>query len=208
MSITYEKLIDPILRNVRHYAPFFSAMKVGDKVLDVCCGTGAQVIEYGRNGIVATGIDNDQNMVNSALRNKAKSAISNISFLLADAANLPFDDGSFDYASVSLGLHNKEEGVRNRIISEMKRVTSADGYLLFIDFNVPLPRNFWGILAQSIEFVAGGSHYKGFKDYIEKRGLVYILENHQLDSEKIDYLKSSLLTIVKARVHKTQKMAI
>ncbi len=202
MSLTYRNLIDPILKNIRQYALIFSAMKAGDRVIDICCGTGAQVIEYGRHGIVATGIDNDPNMVNSALRNKAKSALSNVSFLLADAANLPFDDGSFDYASVSLGLHDKEQGVRNRIVNEMKRVISDDGYLVIIDFHVPLPRNFWGMLAQGIELIAGGSHYKGFKNYIESGGLNNILENHQLARGKVDNLKSGLLTIVKANIMK------
>jgi len=202
MSLTYRNLIDPILKNVRQYAPLFSAMKTGDRVLDICCGTGAQVIEYGRHGIVATGIDNDPNMINSALRNKVKSALSNVSFLLADATNLPFDNGSFDYASVSLGLHGKEEGIRNRIVNEMKRIISGDGYLLFIDFHAPLPRNFWAMMVRSIEFVAGGSHYKGFKDYIAIGGLNSILRNHQLAIENVDYLKSGLLTIVKAKIYK------
>ena len=70
LSFSYEKLIDPILRNVRQYAPVFSDMKAGDRVLDVCCGTGAQVIEYGRHGIIATGIDTDPSMLGTAFRNK------------------------------------------------------------------------------------------------------------------------------------------
>ncbi len=47
-------------------------MKAGDKVLDVCCGTGAQVLEYGRRGIVATGIagiDISLSMLKIATRN-------------------------------------------------------------------------------------------------------------------------------------------
>jgi ubiquinone/menaquinone biosynthesis C-methylase UbiE len=203
MSFTYEKLIDPILKNVRQYAPVFSGMKAGDRVLDVCCGTGAQVIEYGRLGIIATGIDTDPTMLTTALKNKAKLALSNISFLSADAANLPFDNGSFDYVSVSFGLHDKERDVRNRIVIEMKRVVNEDGSLVFIDFQVPLPKNFWARLARTVEFLVGGSHYKGFRDYIENRGLNNILEYHRLVEESVDYLKSDLVIIKKAKIDRT-----
>ncbi len=200
LSFSYEKLIDPILRNVRQYAPVFSDMKAGDRVLDVCCGTGAQVIEYGRHGIIATGIDTDPSMLGTAFRNKAKLASSNTSFYLADAASLPFDDNNFDYVSVSFGLHDKEREIRNRIITEMKRVVKKDGSLVFIDFKVPLPKNIWAIFARTIEFIAGESHYQGFQDYVRNGGLNNILENHQLVEEKVDYLKSGRVVIIKAKI--------
>ena len=70
--LSYENFIDPILRNVRQIIPEFSGMKTGDEVLDVCCGTGAQVIEYSKHGILAVGIDKEQDMLSVALRNKEK----------------------------------------------------------------------------------------------------------------------------------------
>jgi ubiquinone/menaquinone biosynthesis C-methylase UbiE len=175
-------------------------MKASDRVLDICCGTGAQVIEYGHHGIIATGIDNDPSMIDIASRNRAKLALSNVFFLLADANSLPFDDDSFDYVSVSLGLHDKDNEIRNRIVTEMKRVIKEDGSLVFIDFQVPLPRNIWAIFAKTIEFIAGGSHYQGFQDYMRNGGLNGILENHQLVEERIDYLKSGLMKIIKAKL--------
>lgn len=201
LSFSYEKLIDPILRDVRQYAPVFSGMKAGDRVLDVCCGTGAQVIEYGRRGIIATGIDTDPNMLDTAFRNKAKQAASKTSLYLADATNLPFGDNSFNYVSISLGLHDKERGIRNKIVSEMKRVVKKDGSLVLIDFQVPLPKNIWAMLAGTIEFIAGGSHYQGFQDYMRNGGLDNILENHQLVAERIDYLKSGTVVIIKAKTY-------
>jgi ubiquinone/menaquinone biosynthesis C-methylase UbiE len=116
-------------------------MKAGDKVIDVCCGTGAQVIEYGRRGILATGIDISLSMLKIATRDMRRQKAVNVSFQLADATSLPFPDGYFDYASVSLGLHDKEKPVRYQVISEMKRVVKQDGALILIDYHVPLPRN-------------------------------------------------------------------
>ena len=121
----------------------------------------------------------------------------NVSFQLANATNLPFPDGYFDYASISLGLHDKEKSIRYQIISEMKRVIKQDGALILIDFQVPLPRNVWGVSARAIEFLAGGSHYQSFKDYLANGGLEDILKNHGLREECRTNLKNGLLVAMK-----------
>jgi ubiquinone/menaquinone biosynthesis C-methylase UbiE len=199
---SYENFIDPILRNVRQIIPEFSGMKADDEVLDVCCGTGAQVIEYGQHGILATGIDKEQDMLSVALRNKDKLNLVNTSFYLADATALPFGDDRFDYVSISFGLHDKERDIRNRVVSEMKRVVKQEGSLIFIDYQVPLPKNVWTMFARTIEFIAGGSHYQGFKDYIRDGGLKNILKNHLLFEEKTGYFKSGIVKISKAKLYK------
>ena len=139
----YETLVDPLLRDLRKFTPEFSGMKAGDKVIDVCCGTGAQVLEYGRRGIVATGIDISPSMLKIATRNMTRQKAVNVSFQLADATSLPFLHGYFDCASISLGLHDKEKPIRYQIISEMKRVVKQDGALILIDFQAPL---WWAVL--------------------------------------------------------------
>ena len=194
----YETLVDPILRDIRKYTPEFSGMKAGDKVIDVCCGTGAQVLEYGRHGIIATGIDSSQGMLKIATRNRMIQKAVNVSFQLADATDLPFPDGYFDYATVSLGLHDKEKPVRYQIISEMKRVVKQDGALILIDYRVPLPGNVWAASARAIEFLAGRSHYQSFKDYLANGGIGDILKNHGLREECRTKLKNGLLVATKA----------
>ena len=193
----YETLVDPLLRDLRKFTPEFSGMKAGDKVIDVCCGTGAQVLEYGRHGIIATGIDNSRDMLKIATRNRMRQKAVNVSFQLADATNLPFPDGYFDYATVSFGLHDKEKPIRYQIIFEMKRVVKQNGALILVDFQVPLPRNAWAVFARAIEFLAGGSHYQGFKDYLANGGLEDILKNHGLREECKTYLKSGLIAATK-----------
>lgn len=193
----YETLVDPLLRDLRKFTPEFSHMKAGDKVIDVCCGTGAQVLEYGRHGIIATGIDSSQDMLKIATRNRMRQKAVNVSFQLADATNLPFPDGYFDCATVSFGLHDKEKPIRYQIIFEMKRVVKQNGALILVDFQVPLPMNAWAVFARVIEFLAGGSHYRGFKDYLANGGLDDILKNHALREEYGAYLKSGLITATK-----------
>src|SRR4030042_2316621 len=163
LMVNYETLVDPLFRDLRKYIPEFSGMKAGDKVIDVCCGTGAQVLEYGSRGIIATGIDISPDMLKIATRNRIKHKAINVSFQLADATDLPFPDGYFNYASISLGLHDKPKTVRYQIISEMKRVVKPGGVLILVDYQVPLPRNTWAVSARVIEFLVGGSHYQSFK---------------------------------------------
>ncbi len=172
-------------------------MKAGDRVLDVCCGTGAQVFYYAKAGIMATGIDLDPNMLKLARKNGRKQSSSNASFQIADAQNLPFKDNFFDYASISLALHEKERTARDKIISEMKRVVKKDGALIFIDLQVPLPENLFSHLIKAVEFIAGRDHHRHFKDYIEQGGLDVILKKNRLTKEKSDYLNDGLIIIIK-----------
>jgi ubiquinone/menaquinone biosynthesis C-methylase UbiE len=196
--LNYETLVDPLLRDLRKFTPEFSGMKAGDKVIDVCCGTGAQVLEYGYRGIIATGIDISPNMLNIATRNVRRQKAANVSFQLADATRLPFPDRYFDYASISFGLHDKVKPVRYQIISEMKRVVKQDGALILIDYQVPLPGNVVAVFAKAIEFFAGGFHYQSFKDYLSNGGLEDILQNHDLREVCRTYLKSGLIAATKA----------
>jgi ubiquinone/menaquinone biosynthesis C-methylase UbiE len=198
--LNYETIIDPLLADIRKFAPEFCGMRAGDRVLDVCCGTGAQVIEYGRRGIIATGVDIDPNMLKVALRNRAKRELLNIYFYLADATELPFNDNCFNYVSVSLALHDKPKLTRYKVVSEMMRVVRPDGALIFIDYPVPPVTGISGFLSRSVEFIAGGDHYEGFKDCIISGGLEHILKVFNLDEEKRDCLKGGLVTIIKARI--------
>jgi len=194
--LNYSTVIDPLLRNIRIYTPEFSGMKAGDRVLDVCCGTGDQAFHYAKRGIVASGIDLSPGMIKLAEKNKEKQGLRDVSFQIADAVNLPFRDNFFDYASISLALHENERTARDKIISEMKRVVKKEGALIFVDFQVPLPKNLYTYLAKAIEFIAGKKHHRCFRDYIEQGGLDEILKKNQLPETKRGY-PNSFMTIIK-----------
>ena len=195
--INYETLVDPYLRDVRKFTLEFSGMKAGDKVIDVCCGTGAQVLEYASQGIIATGIDNNPTMLKIATRNNVRQA-RDVSFQLANATKLPFPNGYFDYASISLALHDKSKPDRFAIISEMKRVIKGSGALILIDFPISLPRNVWGMSVRAIELLAGRTNYRSFKDYLANGGLDDVLMNHGLREECRTTIKRGLLVAMKA----------
>lgn len=195
----YSTVIDPILRSTRVRTIKFAGIKAGDKVLDVCCGTGDQAFHYAKAGAIAYGIDLNPGMIEMAEKNKKKLGLNNVFFQVADARNLPFEDNFFDHASVSFGLHEKERKARNKIISEMKRVIKERGNLIFIDFQIPLSRGFYSFFIKIIEYFAGKDHYEYFKDYLKQGGLNGTLRENQLRIERSERTKNGIIEMIKVR---------
>src|ERR1051326_6398471 len=73
----------------------------GDRVLDAACGTGDLAIIAARAGGNVTGLDFSEAMLE---RGRRKS--SDIDWIRGDLLALPFDDDSFDAATVGFGVRN------------------------------------------------------------------------------------------------------
>ena len=198
LLINYSTIIDPILKEVRICVAGLSGVKAGDRVLDVCCGTGEQVFHYAQKGAIATGVDHDPGMIELAERNRKRRGFKHSTFRVASATELPFPDGYFDCASISLGLHEMERDERNRAVSEMKRVVKKEGVLMFIDFRVPLPRNSIAYLIRAVEFIAGRDNYTCFRDYLAQGGLNQILKENQLAPQEEAFLISGNMQVIKS----------
>jgi len=199
LLLNYSTLFDPIFKDVRICVAELSGVKAGDRVLDVCCGTGDQVFHYEQKGAIATGIDQNPNMIELAERDRKRQGFKHSTFRIASATELPFPDGYFDGASISLALHEMERDERNRAVSEMKRVVKKKGTLIFIDFQVPLPKNSIAYLIRAMEFIAGRDNHKCFTDYLAQGGLKGILKEAQLASQKEVLLKSGNIKIIKVK---------
>jgi len=198
----YSTFIDPLLKEVRSYVPRFSGMRKGDRVLDVCCGTGDQAFYYEKMGILAAGIDFNPKMIKTAEERKEKEKNENVFFLTADAKNLPFEDDFFDFASASLALHEMDRKSRGEAFSEMKRVVKKNGNLILIDFSVPFPNKFSSFLISFVERMAGKRNFNNFKDYFNQGGLSSVFKKEGPKEEKIAYLKGGLITVIQARNRK------
>ncbi len=199
LLFNYSTIIDPILRDIRTCVIELAGVKAGGMVLDVCCGTGDQVFHYEQKGAIAIGVDENPNMIELAERNRKRQGF-NSTFRMASAAELPFPDGYFDCASISLGLHEMERDEQNRAISEMKRVVKKQGVLMFIDFQVPLPGNLTAYLIRAIEFIAGRDNHRCFRDYLAQGGLKGILNENQLIPQEEALLLSGNLQVIKSKV--------
>jgi len=198
LLINYSTLFDPILKEVRICVAGLSGVKAGDRVLDVCCGTGDQVFHYEQKGAIAIGVDQEPSMIELAERNRKRRGFKHSTFRIAGATELPFPDGYFDCASISLGLHEMERDERNRAVSEMKRVVKREGALIFIDFQVPSPKNSISYLIRAVEFLAGRHNYRCFRDYLAQGGLDQILKENQLIPQEKSLLLSGNLQVIKS----------
>lgn len=113
-------------------------VKIGERALDVCCGTGDVAFALARAGAEVTGFDFSEPMLEVARRRAL--AISNSKFQMpnfqqGDALNLPFPDASFDVVTISYGLRNLAEFDRG--LRELTRVLRPGGRLLVLDFGKP-----------------------------------------------------------------------
>ena len=198
LLFNYSTLVDPVLKEVRACVAGLSGVKAGDRALDVCCGTGAQVFQYEQKGAIATGVDQEPSMIELAERNRKRRGFNHSTFRVASATGLPFLDGYFDCAAISLGLHEMERHQRNRAVSEMKRVVKKEGVLMFIDFQVPLPENLFAYLIRTVEFLAGRDNRICFSDYLAQGGLNQILEENRLIPQKEALLMRGNLQIIKS----------
>ncbi len=195
----YSMTIDRLLAGIRARVPDFAGMKAGDKVLDVCCGTGAQTFCYASKGIISWGIDVDPGMIEFAEKRKRRLGLNNTFFQRASAGNLPFRNACFDHASICMALHEKEGPLRDRIISEMKRVVKEDGTLAIVDYRVPFPEDAYGRVARTLEWMAGRDHCRCFRGFISDGGLDSLVSRHELHEEEREYPKGLPMVLLKLR---------
>jgi len=129
-------LSGPIHHLWRRSAVRWSGVKNGDAVLDCATGTGDLAIAFkksvGKTGRVV-GTDFTPEMIELA-RGKAR----DITFEVADVTALPFDDDSFDIASISFGIRNVGDPAKG--IAEMARVVRPGGRVLVLEFGQPSNR--------------------------------------------------------------------
>lgn len=78
------------------------ALKPGDRVLDVACGSGNLTIPAARAGAEVTGADIATNLLEQG-RARAAAEDLKIQFDEGDAENLPYDDASFDVVVTMFG---------------------------------------------------------------------------------------------------------
>jgi len=102
----------------------------GDRVLDAACGTGDLAVAAERAGGTVTGLDFSERMLE-----RARSKSSSIEWVQGDVMELPFEDGSFDAATIGFGIRNVsdlEGGLR-----ELARVLRPGGRVAVLEITRP-----------------------------------------------------------------------
>lgn len=121
----------------RKKAVMESGAKPGDRVLDCATGTGDLALEFkktvGHEGYVL-GTDFCQEMIEHA-PGKAEKKQLVVDFEVADAMNLPYDNNSFDIASIAFGIRNVDDPLV--CLQEMGRVVKPGGRVVVLEFGQP-----------------------------------------------------------------------
>jgi len=172
----YDKFVEPFNRVLRKIALKLTRNLQPDKLLEVGCGTGSNLKLFAENGWKVYGIDLSPAMLQQAGKKlEAGAALS-----IGDASALPHPSDSFDLALAMLTLHEMPFAVRPRVVDEMQRVVKPGGHILLIDFH-PGPFAFlkgWYYRAVIFFFerMAGGEHYKNFRDFMRHNGLPELIK--------------------------------
>jgi ubiquinone/menaquinone biosynthesis C-methylase UbiE len=139
-------------------------------ILEVFCATGLFSRILAGMGHRVTAVDISPLMIKRAEREAHGLAVD---FLVGDAADLPFPDGSFDLIIAGRGLHGMPPAVRDTVVAEIRRVCA--GHALFME-----PKRPAGVFGKAVmgifERLEGGyEHYRefialDFSTYLNGRG--------------------------------------
>jgi len=132
----WARLYDPFLalfrlKGVRRETVEMSGVWPGDRVLDICTGTGDVALEFAKRCSSVVAIDLSSGMLAVAQR---KDKDERVRFLRMDATRLAFADGSFDIGAISLALHDMPPKAREETLRELARVAEK---IVIVDYNPP-----------------------------------------------------------------------
>ena len=176
----YDRIFEPHNRGLRAIGKRMFPPFEGMTVLDVGCGTGVHLELYQRAGCEVYGIDMSPSMLQVARERLSESA----HLYLGDAARMPYSDRTFDLIIMFTVLHEMSGEVRSAVITESKRVLKKEGRILFIDYYRgpirPLKGWFYKGIIMLAEVMAGGEHYKNYRNFMANDGLMGLIASHGL----------------------------
>ena len=133
----------------RRKATQLSGWQPGDRILDLCTGTGGLALAFASQGANVVAVDIARGMLKRASVKRHASAVT---WLEMDATRLGFPNATFDVSMLSLALHHMPEDVQVHVLSELRRVTRRR--IVLIEPEVPVKPNWfpaWAFVASVID---------------------------------------------------------
>jgi demethylmenaquinone methyltransferase / 2-methoxy-6-polyprenyl-1,4-benzoquinol methylase len=107
-----------------------AVVRRGDRVLDACCGTGDLAVADVRAGGDVTGLDFSPRMLERARRKSDA-----VKWVEGDMLALPFEDGSFEAATVGFGVRNVVDLEHG--LAELARILVPGGRVGILEITTP-----------------------------------------------------------------------
>ncbi len=124
----------------KRYALGQTGVRYGQRVLDLAGGTGdlAAVLSerVGDTGTVVLSDINESMLTVGRDRMIDRGLVQNLEYALADAEQLPFDEGSFDCVTMAFGLRNVTN--KQRALESIYATLKPGGRLLVLEFSKPI----------------------------------------------------------------------
>lgn len=126
-------------RLIKKFTVQLTALRPGQAVLDLAGGTGDFSLQFspivGSKGTVVLADINESMLRVGRDRIIDNGSLTNISYSLADAEKLPFNDNSFDCVCIAYGLRNVTD--KNAALRSMYRVVKPGGRVVVLEFSKP-----------------------------------------------------------------------
>jgi demethylmenaquinone methyltransferase/2-methoxy-6-polyprenyl-1,4-benzoquinol methylase len=109
------------------------------RILEICAGTGyvARLIAAKWPDVEIDALDLSPESLALGRRRAASAGLSNVHYVDANAADMPFEDNAYDAVISCLGLHEIPTPERVKAIAETTRVLRAGGRLIAVDLDRP-----------------------------------------------------------------------
>ncbi len=183
-AASYDTFVEPFVAGVRKKSLGLHTPTSGSSVLDVGCGTGTNLIPYQTAGCRVCGIDLSPAMIVQA----QKKLDSRADLRVGDASCMPYSNNRFDLIVAMFTLHEMPPQVRPEVIGEMMRVLKPHGRVLLVDYRIGPIRFPLGWLAKRVaytfEMLAGGEHFRNYRDFMGRNGLPPLFATQPLAIKK------------------------
>ncbi len=186
------------------YNAIASYIKRGDKILDLCCGTGTLTVLLARllyKECEIIGADLSEGQIIQA---KKKNSYQNLKFLVMNANHLNFNNNSFDKVIISAALHEMDQKQRLNVLKEVYRILKSGGVFLIFDHHEPKKT----LKRLLYNFYLGFSEMILSKSSEMQRSIIYELRESnfkilkQLTVRKfLDFFQIIISTVIKRGLH-------
>ena len=147
------------------------APKRGERILDLGAGTASSSASLAGSGAQVVAADFSPGMLAEGRRRHGH--LPNITFVQADATDLPFGDDEFDAVTMSYSLRNVQQP--RKALAELFRVTKPGGRLVINEFSTP-PNPF----------------FRGFYTFYNGQVLPRVARLAGTNGDAYDYLNESI----------------